>query len=53
MTQVFNRTFASCPVDVKADLMISEKICLLQHFIKPDHLNVPKRLRNEASLLVW
>ena len=53
MTKLFNRTFASCPEDVKADLMISEKICLLQHFIKPDHLDVPKGLQNEASLLVW
>lgn len=52
MTKLFNRTFASCPEDVNTDLEISEKICLLQHFITPDHLDVPKVLQNEASLLV-
>ncbi|XP_038974517.1 vacuolar protein sorting-associated protein 9A-like isoform X3 [Phoenix dactylifera] len=51
MTKLFNRTFASSPEDVKADLYISEKIRLLQHFVRPDHLDVPRVLRNEASWL--
>ncbi|KAJ6790777.1 Uncharacterized protein M6B38_248335 [Iris pallida] len=51
MTKLFNRTFASSPGDAKSDMKISKKICLLQQFIKPDHLDVPKVLQNEASLL--
>lgn len=51
MTKLFNRTFASSPGDAKSDMKLSEKICLLQKFIKPDHLDVPKVLQNEASLL--
>nr|XP_029121848.1 vacuolar protein sorting-associated protein 9A isoform X3 [Elaeis guineensis] len=51
MTKLFNRTFASSSEDVKADLDVSEKIRLLQHFIRPDHLDVPRVLHNEASWL--
>ncbi|KAJ3709229.1 hypothetical protein LUZ61_012934 [Rhynchospora tenuis] len=52
MTKLFNRTFASSPEDSKIDSDISEKIRLLQCFIKPNHLDVPRLLRNEASWLL-
>ncbi|XP_018682424.2 vacuolar protein sorting-associated protein 9A isoform X2 [Musa acuminata AAA Group] len=51
MTKLFTHTFASSSEDAKLDLEISEKICLLQHFIKPDHLDVPRVFQNEASWL--
>ncbi|WOK96535.1 vacuolar protein sorting-associated protein 9A isoform X1 [Canna indica] len=51
MTKLFNNTFPSSTEDLKLDLEISEKVSLLQHFIKPDHLDVPRVLQNEASWL--
>ncbi|CAD5178624.1 unnamed protein product [Musa acuminata subsp. malaccensis] len=51
MTKLFTHTFASSSEDAKLDLEISEKNCLLQHFIKPDHLDVPRVFQNEASWL--
>lgn len=51
MTKLFNRTFASSAEDVEADQEISEKMGLLQHFIRPDHLDIPTVLHNEASWL--
>lgn len=53
MTKLFSRTFASTPEDVKIDQEISEKICLLQTFLRPEHLDIPAILQNEASWLVW
>lgn len=53
MTKLFSRTFAVSPEDVKIDHEISEKICLVQTFLKPEHLDIPAILRNEASWLVW
>ncbi|KAK1311143.1 Vacuolar protein sorting-associated protein 9A [Acorus calamus] len=52
MTKLFNRTFARSLEDAKFDQEISEKIYLLQHFIKPEHLDVPEIFHNEASWLV-
>jgi hypothetical protein len=52
MTKLFSRTFASVPEDAKIDRDISHKICLLQTFLKPDHLDIPAVLHNEASWLV-
>nr|CAD1818155.1 unnamed protein product [Ananas comosus var. bracteatus] len=51
MTKLFDRTFGSSTEDAKLDVEISEKIRLLQHFVKPDHLDVPIDLQNEASWL--
>ncbi|XP_042454895.1 vacuolar protein sorting-associated protein 9A-like isoform X1 [Zingiber officinale] len=51
MTKLFDGTFASSSEDVKLDQEISEKICLLQHFVTPDQLDVPRVLQNEASWL--
>ncbi|OMO77625.1 Vacuolar sorting protein 9 [Corchorus olitorius] len=52
MTKLHSRTFASSAEDVKMDQEISEKICLLQTFLKPQHLDIPAVLQNEASWLV-
>ncbi|XP_059631056.1 vacuolar protein sorting-associated protein 9A-like isoform X1 [Cornus florida] len=52
MTKLFSRTFASFPEDAKIDLEISEKIRLLQNFLKPEHLDIPVVLHNEASWLL-
>ncbi|XP_059449879.1 vacuolar protein sorting-associated protein 9A-like isoform X2 [Corylus avellana] len=52
MTKLFSRTFASVPEDSKIDREISEKIGLLQTFLKPEHLDIPAVLRNEASWLL-
>ncbi|KAJ3683497.1 hypothetical protein LUZ60_013724 [Juncus effusus] len=51
MTKLFDRTFASSQEDNKIDSDISEKIRLLQYFINPNHLDVPRLLHNEASWL--
>lgn len=52
MTKLFSRTFASTSEDVKIDQEISEKICLLQTFLRPKHLDIPTFLQNEASWLL-
>ncbi|KAG6659127.1 hypothetical protein I3843_03G010800 [Carya illinoinensis] len=52
MTKLFSRTFASASEDSKIDHEISEKICLLQTFLKPEHLDIPAVLQNEASWLL-
>lgn len=52
MTKLFSRTFACMPEDSKTDGEIAEKISLLQTFVKPEHLDIPATLRNEASWLV-
>ncbi|MBA0681047.1 hypothetical protein Goari_012709 [Gossypium aridum] len=52
MTKLHSRTFASTPEDVKIDAEISEKISLLQTFLRPQHLDIPSALQNEAAWLV-
>ncbi|KAF3440949.1 hypothetical protein FNV43_RR19235 [Rhamnella rubrinervis] len=52
MTKLFSRTFPSSPGDTKLDLEISEKVNLLQSFLKPEHLDIPLVLRNDASWLL-
>lgn len=52
MTKLFARTFASSHEDAKIDQEISEKIHLLQHFLKPEHLDIPEVFHNEASWLL-
>ena len=51
MTKLFSRTFGS-PEDAKIDQEISDKIRLLQQFLRPVHLDIPKVFHNEASWLV-
>ncbi|XP_015690192.2 vacuolar protein sorting-associated protein 9A-like isoform X2 [Oryza brachyantha] len=52
MTKLFDRTFASSAEDVKADMEITEKIGLLQRFVRPHHLDIPKVLHNETAWLL-
>ncbi|XP_061372963.1 vacuolar protein sorting-associated protein 9A-like [Gastrolobium bilobum] len=52
MAKLFSRTFSASPEDAKIDHEISEKICLLQTFLKPEHLDIPAILHNEASWLL-
>ncbi|GMI88678.1 ARABIDOPSIS THALIANA VACUOLAR PROTEIN SORTING 9A [Hibiscus trionum] len=52
MTKLHSRTFASSAEDVKMDAEISDKICLLQTFLRPQHLDIPSVLQNEASWLL-
>ncbi|TKY49870.1 Vacuolar protein sorting-associated protein 9A [Spatholobus suberectus] len=52
MTKLFSRTFSASPEDAKIDNEISEKICLLQTFLKPEHLDIPPSLHNESSWLL-
>ncbi|MED6175391.1 hypothetical protein PIB30_077938 [Stylosanthes scabra] len=52
MTKLFSRTFAASAEDARIDNDISEKICLLQTFLKPEHLDIPALLCNEASWLL-
>ncbi|CAJ1958589.1 unnamed protein product [Sphenostylis stenocarpa] len=51
MIKLFSRTFSASAEDSKIDNEISEKICLLQTFLKPEHLDIPPTLQNEASWL--
>ncbi|XP_066385640.1 vacuolar protein sorting-associated protein 9A-like isoform X3 [Miscanthus floridulus] len=52
MTKLFDRTFGTSTEDAVTDMEISEKIGLLQQFVKPHHLDIPKVLHNEASWLL-
>ncbi|KAG5048911.1 hypothetical protein JHK85_010014 [Glycine max] len=52
MTKLFSRTFAASAEDAKIDNEISSKICLLQTFLKPEHLDIPPILQNEALWLL-
>ncbi|KAK2385852.1 vacuolar protein sorting-associated protein 9A [Trifolium repens] len=52
MTKLFSRTFATSSEDEKIDNEISEKISFLQTFLKPEHLDIPQVLHNEASWLL-
>ncbi|XP_031275634.1 vacuolar protein sorting-associated protein 9A-like isoform X2 [Pistacia vera] len=51
MAELFSQTFSSIPEDVKIDQKISEKICLLQTFLRPEHLDIQAVLQNGASWL--
>ncbi|XP_057973983.1 vacuolar protein sorting-associated protein 9A-like isoform X3 [Malania oleifera] len=51
MTKLFSRTFAASPEDAKIDQEISEKVQSLQTFLRPEHLDIPPVLHNEASWL--
>ncbi|XP_057973984.1 vacuolar protein sorting-associated protein 9A-like isoform X4 [Malania oleifera] len=52
MTKLFSRTFAASPEDAKIDQEISEKVQSLQTFLRPEHLDIPPVLHNEASWLL-
>ncbi|XP_042495196.1 vacuolar protein sorting-associated protein 9A-like [Macadamia integrifolia] len=52
MTKLYARTFASSQEDAKIDQEILEKIHLLQKFVRPEHLDIPEALHDEASWLL-
>ena len=52
MTKLFDNMFGTSTEDAVTAMEISEKIVLLQQFVKPHHLDIPKVLQKEASWLV-
>ncbi|XXG60881.1 hypothetical protein AAC387_Pa04g2684 [Persea americana] len=52
MTKLFTRAFASLPEDVKRDEQLSEKMALVQQFIRPEYLDIKPSLQNETSWLL-
>ncbi|XP_042393214.1 vacuolar protein sorting-associated protein 9A-like [Zingiber officinale] len=52
MTKLFNRVFASVPEDVNSDGELYEKMALLQHFIRPENLDIKPAFQNETSWLL-
>lgn len=52
MTKLFARVFASLPDDVKFDDQLSEKMALIQQFIRPENLDIKPAFQNESSWLV-
>lgn len=52
MTKLFTRVFAAYPDDVKDDEQISEKVALVQQFIRPENLDIKPTFQNESSWLV-
>ncbi|KAJ6827772.1 vacuolar protein sorting-associated protein 9A-like isoform X1 [Iris pallida] len=51
MTKIYNRVFMSLPEDVKRDEELSEKITLIQQFIRPEYLDIKPTFQNETSWL--
>ncbi|KAL3572595.1 hypothetical protein D5086_026499 [Populus alba] len=51
MTKLSSRVFASVPDDVEADKQLSEKIPLIQQFIRPEKLDIKLAFQNETSWL--
>lgn len=52
MTKLFTRVFASVPDDVKVDEQLSEKMALVQQFIRPENLDIKPTFQNESSWLL-
>jgi len=52
MTKLYTRVFASVPDDVQADEQLSEKMALVQQFIRPENLDIRPTFLNESSWLV-
>lgn len=52
MTKLFNHAFASLPEDAKHDQELSEKMSLVQQFIRPEHLDIQPNFQNETSWLL-
>lgn len=52
MTKLFARVFASIPDDAKIDDQLSEKMALVQQFIRPENLDIKPAFQNETSWLV-
>ncbi|XVF64663.1 hypothetical protein PTKIN_Ptkin09bG0186100 [Pterospermum kingtungense] len=52
MTKLFTRVFASLPDDVKQDEQLSEKMALIQQFVRPENLDIKPTFQNETSWLL-
>ncbi|XP_027362097.1 vacuolar protein sorting-associated protein 9A-like isoform X2 [Abrus precatorius] len=52
MTKLFARVFASLSDDVKLDDQLSEKMALIQQFIRPENLDIKPAFQNETSWLL-
>ncbi|KAF6155508.1 hypothetical protein GIB67_017863 [Kingdonia uniflora] len=52
MTKLFPRVFASNPEDVKCDEQLSDKMSLIQQFIRPENLDMKPPFQNETSWLL-
>ncbi|GMH00293.1 hypothetical protein Nepgr_002132 [Nepenthes gracilis] len=52
MTKLFTRVFASLPDDVEGDEKLSEKMALVQQFIRPENLDIKPTFQNETSWLL-
>ncbi|KAB1205413.1 Vacuolar protein sorting-associated protein 9A [Morella rubra] len=52
MTKLFPRVFASHPNDVKLDDQLSEKMALVQQFVRPENLDIKPTFQNETSWLL-
>ncbi|XP_023549908.1 vacuolar protein sorting-associated protein 9A-like isoform X3 [Cucurbita pepo subsp. pepo] len=52
MTKLFSRVFASFADDVKRDEQLSEKMALIQQFIRPENLDIKPNFQNETSWLL-
>lgn len=52
MTKLSSRVFASVPDDVEVDKQLSEKISLIQQFIRPENLDIKPAFQNETSWLL-
>lgn len=51
MTKLFSRAFAPLPEEVDHDLRLSEKMAMVQQFLRPEHLDIPPNF-HESSWLV-
>ncbi|KAJ4732436.1 Vacuolar protein sorting-associated protein 9A [Rhynchospora pubera] len=52
MTKLHNRVFATVPEDARSDDELFEKMGLLQHFIRPENLDIRPEFQNESSWLL-
>ncbi|KAG6546621.1 hypothetical protein Mapa_011810 [Marchantia paleacea] len=52
MTKLWPRAFSPVPEDAEIDQRLSEKMTILQEFIRPEHLDIPKNSQNETSWLL-
>jgi len=52
MTKLFARAFAPVHQEVEHDQRLSEKMGLLQQFIRPEHLDIPPSFQNKSSWLL-
>ncbi|KAG0599658.1 hypothetical protein M758_12G169700 [Ceratodon purpureus] len=51
MTKLFSRAFSPFPEEVEHDQRLSEKMAMLQQFIRPEHLDIPPNFHESSWLL--